>query len=225
MERVDHVAVAQVGRRRLVGHVDGVAQRQVPDRKRLELRISRLVPELVLVVELRQADRHLPAPRTGGGDDDQRLGRLDELVPPVPLVGDDERDVGRIAGDGIVPVDLQAEGLRLLLERIRGGLAVVVGDHEPAYPYAPVVEGVDQPQDLLVVPHADVLADLVPDDVLGVDDDDGLCLAPELHQHADLAVRHEPGQDPGCMVVVEELPAELEVQLTSGAGYALPDVL
>ena len=113
-----------------------------------------------------------------------------------------------------MPVDLQAQRLGLLLEGVRGGLSVVLRDDEAAYADPPVVERVDEPQDLLVVADADVLADLVPHDVLGVDDDDCLGLAAELHEHADLAVRHEPGQDPGRVVVVEELASELQVELT-----------
>ena len=225
VERVDHVAVAEVGGGRLVRYVDGMVQREVPDGEGLELGVSGLPAEPVLVVELGQAHGHLTAAGAGGGDDHQRLGGLHELVPAVPLVGDDKRDVRRVAGDGVVPVDLQAQGLGLLLEGVRGGLPVVLGDDQPAHAYSPVVEGVHEPEDLLVVADADVLADLVPDDVLSVDDDDRLGLAAELHQHAYLAVRHEPGKDPGCVVVVEKLASELQVELSTGALDALPDVL
>ena len=202
-----------------------MVQREVPDGEGLELGVSGLPAEPVLVVELGQTHGHLTAAGAGGGDDHQRLGGLHELVPAVPLVGDDQRDVRRVASDGVVPVHLQAQGLGLLLEGVRGGLPVVLGDDQPAHAYAPVVEGVHEPEDLLVVADTDVLADLVPDDVLGVDDDDRLGLAAELHQHADLAVRHEPGKDPGCVVVVEKLASELQVELSTGALDALPDVL
>ena len=179
----------------------------------------------MLVVELGEADGHLPAARPGGGDDDQRLGGLDVLVPAVAVVRDDELQVRGVSGDGVVAVDAEAQVLGLPLEGVGGRLPVVLGDDQAAHADAAVGEGVHQPQDLLVVSDADVLADLVLDDVLGVDDDDGLRLTAELHQHADLAVRHEPGQDPGRVVVVEQLAAELEIQLAAEPLDALPDML
>ncbi len=100
-------------------------------------------------------------------------------------------------------IDLHPEGFRLPLECIGGGLAVVVGDDDAAHRDPPVCEGVHEAQDLLVVADPDILADLVADDILSVDHDDGLGPVAELLQHADLAVRHESRKDPGSMVVVE----------------------
>ena len=87
------------------------------------------------------------------------------------------------------------------------------------------MEGVHEPQCLHVVADPEVLADLVVDYVLGADCDYRLGLVPELHQHPDLAVRHEAGKRPGCVVVVEELASELQIQLASGAADAFADVL
>ena len=122
-------------------------------------------------------------------------------------------------------VDLESEGLGHGLELVRGGLSGVLGDDQAADLYPPVEEGVHQPEDLQIVSYADVLADLVLDDVVGVYDDDGLGIVAQLHEHPDLAVRVEPGEYAGCVVVVEELASELEIKLASELRYAFPDVL
>ena len=57
VEGVDHVDVVEVGGGGLVGEVDGVLEREVPDGEGLELCVSGLDAALVLVVELREAGR------------------------------------------------------------------------------------------------------------------------------------------------------------------------
>ncbi len=122
-------------------------------------------------------------------------------------------------------VDLQAQGLGLLLQLVGGRLSCILGDDQTADVYAAVGEGIDEPEHLGVVSDPDVLADLVLDDVLGVDDDDGLRLGAEFHEHPDLGIGHETGEDAGCVVVIEKLSAELQIQLAAELGDALPDVL
>ena len=63
VERVDHVDVVQVGGRRLVGEVDRVLERQVPDGEGLEFGIACGDAALVLMVELAEAGRHLARSR------------------------------------------------------------------------------------------------------------------------------------------------------------------
>jgi len=142
VERVDHVLVVEVRGGGLVSDVHGVVQRDVPYGERLELGVPRGDPPALLVVELRQAHGHLAAARTGGGDDDQRLGGLDEVVPAVTLIAGDQVDVRGIALDRIVPVHLEAQGLRLLLELFGRRLSGVLGDHQAAYVDAAVGEGI-----------------------------------------------------------------------------------
>jgi len=225
MERIDHIHVLEVQRGGLVGYVDGMVQRDVPYRERLELGVSRGDSSPVLIVQLGEAYRHLPAAGTGSGHHDERARRLDELVASVSVIGRYEVHVGRIARYRIVAVHLEAQGLGLPLELVGGSLPVVAGDDYPAHRDPPVVEGVHQPEGLHVVSDAEVLADLVVDYVLGADRYYRLGLVPELHEHPDLAVRHESRKHPGRMVVVEELPSEFQIQLAAGAAYAVADVL
>ena len=95
VEGIDQVEVADVGRGRLVGDVDRVLERQVPDGEGLELGVARGEAAPVFVVELGQAGGQLAAARARPGDDDERVLGLDVVVGPVALVADDDVDVGR----------------------------------------------------------------------------------------------------------------------------------
>ena len=225
MEGVDHVHVVQVRRGGLVGEVDRVPQGQVPDGEGLIFGVARLDAALVLMIELGEADGHLAAARTGRGDDDERAVRLDELVAAVALIADDAGDVVGIALDGIVAVDLQPERLELGLEDLGGGLAAEAGQDDAAHAEAEAAEGVDQPQRVGAVGDAQVAADLALLDVHGGDGHDDLDLVAQLHEHADLRVGMEAGQDPGGVVVVEELAAELQVELAAELADPGADVL
>ena len=59
----------------------------------------------------------------------------------------------------------------------------------------------------------------------GVDDDDDLHVVHQLLEHADLGVGLETGQHARGMVVVEQLAAELQVQLAAELVDAVADVL
>ena len=86
VEGIDHVDVVEVGSGRLVGDVHRVIQRNVPDREGLPLRVPRLDPALVVVVQLRQAGRHLARTRAGSRHDDEVAAGLHVLVGAVALV-------------------------------------------------------------------------------------------------------------------------------------------
>ena len=72
MEGIDHIDIVEVRRRRLVGQVDRMVQRQVPDRECLEFRVPGIHASLVLVVQLTQAGRHFAAARSRRGHYDKR---------------------------------------------------------------------------------------------------------------------------------------------------------
>ena len=127
--------------------------------------------------------------------------------------------------DGIVAADLDAQALQPGLEQVGGGLAGIAGDHHAAHQQATATEDVDEPQHVAVIGDAQVAPDLVLLDVPGVDGDDDLRLVLQLLQHTDLAVRLEPGQHPGGVVIVKQLAAELQIQLAAELGDPVTDVL
>ena len=225
MEGVNHVHVVEVGGGGLVGQVYRVVQGQVPDGERLKLGVAGLYPPLVLVVQLGEAGGHFAAARARGGDHHQAAGGLHILVFAEALVADDKGDVGGVAWDGVVPEHLYPQGLQTLLEGLRRGLGVVLGQHHAAHIQANAPEGVDQPQHVHVVGDAQVPADLVLLDVPRADDDDDFRLVLHLQQHLHLAVGQKAGQNPGGVVVVEKLASKLHVKLAPKQLDPLPNLL
>lgn len=65
VEGVDDIGVIEVSRGGLVGNIDRMRQRKIPDREGLELGIAGGRAMLVLVIELRQAGGKLARARTG----------------------------------------------------------------------------------------------------------------------------------------------------------------
>ena len=224
MEGVDHVHVVQVRGGGLVGQVHRMLQRQVPDGEGLELGIARVHAPLVLVVELAQAGGHLAAAGAGGGDHHQAALGFDIVVLAEALVRDDERDVGGVIRDDVVLVGADAQSLQPLDELVRQHLAPVVGeDHAPDIK-ADVPEGVDEAQGVLIIGDAQIAPALGALDIVRRDGDDDLRLVLHLQQHLHLAVRLETRQDPGGVIVVKKLAAELQIKLAEMPD-PLPDLL
>ncbi len=223
VEGVDEVEVADVGRCRLVGHVDGVLEGDVPDGEGLELGVARGQAAAVLVVELGQAGGQLAAARPRPGDDDQGVLGLDVVVGPVALVADDDVDVGRVALGEAVGVDPDALPLELVLEDAGGRLVVEPGDDDGLDADAPLAEVVDELEGVDVVGVAEVGPHLAAFDVAGVDAEQEIGLAAELLEELHLDVGVVAGQDPGGVVVEEKLAAELEVELVGEPGHPVED--
>ena len=224
VEGIDHVHVVQIDGRGLVGEVHGVAQRQVPDRERLEFGITRAHAALVLVVELAQAGGHLAAAGAGRSHDDEAARRLDVVVAAEAVVADDARDVGRVVRNDVVAVYADAERLEPVLEFLRRRLTAVVRDDDAADIEPAALKGVDQAQRVVVIGDAEVAAALAALDVVGRDGDDDLCLVAHLHKHAHLAVGGKARQHARRVVVVEELAAKFQIQLAAELTDALADL-
>ena len=224
MEGIDHVDVVEVRRGGFVGDVDRVVQRQAPDREGLEFGVTGLDAALVFLVELAQADGHLAAAGSGGRHDDERPGRLHVVVLAEAFVGIDQGHVVGVTFDGVVVVHLDVHALQALAVGVRAGLAVVVGHDDAVDAEAARHEFVAQAQHVHVVGDAQVIADLVFLNVDGADHDDDLEVVLQLVEHLELAVRLESRQDAAGVVVVEELAAELHVQLVAELGDAVLDV-
>ena len=212
---VDNVDIVEVGGCRLICEVDGVLQGQVPYGERLELCVSRLDAAQVVVIELGEAGRHLSASGAGRGYNDERALGFDIFILAEALFADDVRDIIRIALDGIVDKDAHAEIFEPVFERKRGGLTLILRDNDAADEKTDRAERVDEAQHVAVIGYAEVAADLVVLDVARVDDNDYLNIRADILEHLQLAVGLEAGQDARGMVVVEELAAELKIELAA----------
>ena len=221
MVRVDDVEVLEIRRRRLVREVDGVLERQVPHRERLELRVAGGDAPPVVVVDLRQARRELAGPGARRRQHDEVARGLEGLVAAEALLAHDPGHVCGVAGDRPVADRPQAQALEPIAEPVAGLVRIVqLRDDDVLHEEAAGAEGVDEPQDLVLVRDPQVRSHLVPAQIAGVDGDDDLQLVAQLLEHRDLRVRGEPGQHARGVQVVEELPAHLQVE--SAADLPLP---
>ena len=225
VEGVDHVHVIEVCGGGLVGQVHRVTEGKVPDGEGLILGVPGLDAPLVLMVELAQAHGHLAAAGAGGGDDHQGAAGLDVFVLTVALFTDDQRNVIRIALDGVVAIDLQAQAFQLGLENFCRRLAAEAGQHDAVYLEPEPPEYVDETQGVGAVGDTQVAPDLAFFQVHGGHGHHDLYLILQLHQHPNFRVWVEPRQDPGGVVVVKQFAAKLQVELTAELVDAGADVL
>ena len=115
--------------------------------------------------------------------------------------------------------------LELVLEDPGGRLVVEAGDDHGPDLDPPLAQVVDELHGVDVVGVPEVGPHLLALDVAGVDAEEEIGLAPELLEELHLDVRIVAGQDPGGVVVEEELAAEFEVELVGEAAHPLEDGL
>ena len=131
----------------------------------------------------------------------------------------------RVARDGVMQLAGDAEHREALAEGVGRGLAGVLREHHRRHGEPVGAVDVGEAQHVLVVGDAQVAAGLVLLDVVGVDGDDDLDVLGEALEHAELDVGGKAGQHARGVVVVEELAAELEVELAAELVNALADML
>ena len=158
MEGVDHVHVVKVGSRGLIGQVDRVLERQVPDREGLELGIAGLHAALMLVIQLAEAGGHLSAAGAGRRDHDKAALGLNVIVLAKAVLRHDQRDVGGVVGNDIVPIGPHAQGFQPLHEFVGDRLTAVMGHNDAADIQPDAAEGVDQAQRVVLIGDAKVPA-------------------------------------------------------------------
>ena len=123
-----------------------------------------------------------------------------------------------------MPVDFDAEGLEALLVSDCLVLSGEPGQDDGGHVETVGPVGVDEAQGIHIVGDAEVSPLFVLFDVAGIDDHDDFRVVFQLGEHPQLTVRLKAGEYAHGMVVIEDLPAELEVQLAAGALDAFLDV-
>ena len=225
MEGVDHIYVCEVGGCSLVGEVNGVRERNVPDREGLELCIARLDALLAFVVDLREAGSHLARAGAGGGDDDEGAAGFGIFVLTEALLGHDEGDIVGVAVYLVVLVHLYAEVLKLGLEGVGGRVGLIARHNDATDVEAVAAECVDKAKDVEVIGYTYVAPDLVLLDIGGIYGDDYFGDVLKLDKHLYLTVGSEAREHARCVEVVKKLAAKFKVELFSKKRYTLLDLL
>ena len=131
--------------------------------------------------------------------------------------------LARIAVDGAVQIDAHAVALQPFLEVGGGGLPAEARDDDGGHLDAFGAQIVDELEGGIVVGDAEVGADALALDVVGVDADDEIGVGGEVLQEAQLDVGVEAGEDPRRMEVADQLAAELQVEAAGAALDTLAD--
>ena len=122
-------------------------------------------------------------------------------------------------------VHLHAQGLQLPLIGDGALLSLISCQNHAAHKEAVAAEGVDQTQNIHVIGDAQVSADLVLLNVIGIDDQDDLHVLPNLDQHVDLRIGPESRKNPGGVIVIKQLAAEFQIELSSKLSDPFADAL
>ncbi len=123
-----------------------------------------------------------------------------------------------------MPVNLHAQRLQLLLISGRRRLLLILGQHHAAHVKTVIGKGIDEPEHVHVIGDADISTDLVFLNIRRLDGDNDLRLVLQLLQHPDLGIRLKARKHPGGMIVVKQLSAELQIELSAELADSFPNM-
>ena len=81
------------------------------------------------MVELGKAGCHFSASRSRRSDNNEWTFGFNVIIFTITFIADDQRNIARITVDGVVAVNLDAHGFKLVFEDICGVLPGIVGDY------------------------------------------------------------------------------------------------
>ena len=171
MERINHVDIVQIGRRSLIGKIDWMFERYVPDRKCLKFRISSVDSAFVFVIELGEACRHLAASRC---DNNQGASGFNIIILTVSFVTDDQWYIGRIPFYHIMNINFNSHLFQTSFEQMCTVLTGILRDYNTSYIEAVFFKGVLQTQNVRVIRDPQITAYFVCFYVGSAYDDDDL---------------------------------------------------
>jgi hypothetical protein len=192
-----------------------MAERKIPDGEGFEFRVAGANSSFVLVIKLGEAGCHFAASGTGRGDDDELAGGFDIFVFAESVFTDDVRNIGGIIFDGVVAVYLDAHTLQTLLEELGGMLLAVVRNYDASDVKADATEFVDQTERVQIVGDTEVAALFILFNIVRGNGNDDLRAVSKLIEHLDLTVGKEARKYAGGMIVIKQLAAEFQIELSS----------
>ena len=225
MPRVNHIDIVEIGSRRFICHINRVIERNIPNRESLKLCVARFDTSLVFMIKLGKTSRHFAASGAGRGNNHQLFGGFNVIILAVSLVADNFCNVGGIALNRVVVIDIVAERMQLLFKRQHARLRRVLGKHHTADQQALVGKFINQTNDIKIVGNAEVGTQFCLFNILRTDDNHNFRFLFELQEHLQLTVRLETRQYPGSMEIIKKFTAEFQIELAAKLGNALPDAL
>ena len=167
MKRVDHIDIVKICGSSLIGKIDRVLQREIPDRECFKFCITGIHSALVLVIELAETCCHLPAAGARSGDNYQATTGFNVFVAAKSFLGNNEGDVGGIIRYNVMAIDSNAENPKTLNKLICRRLLAVMGNNNAANVKPDSAESVNKPQCVLIIGNPKITAPLGALDVIG----------------------------------------------------------
>ena len=215
MEGVDHIHIVQVCRSRLIRHIDGVLERQIPNGKGLKFCVSRTNAAFAIVIKLAHTNSHFATSRAGCSNDYERARGLDIIVFAVSLIAYDMIDIGGIALDFVVAVNTHTQRLQTALEFKSRRLIAPTCKHNATYQKSKSAKSINETQNIKVIGDAKVTAHLVLFNIRCADNNDDFGFILELGEHMHLTVGGKAGEHTCRMKIVKQFAAKLKVEFAA----------
>ncbi|MPM84185.1 hypothetical protein SDC9_131256 [bioreactor metagenome] len=163
------------------------------------------------MIKVAQGCGKLPAAGSGSGNHHDGFGGFDVFIGAVSFVAHNQIDVFRITSRRIVQVNFNAFQLEFVLEDYCGGLFFVPGNNNGSYIDAIPFQVVDALQYVHIIGDAEIGPDFASFDISGIHAHNNLYLVFQFLQKTHFNVRSEAGQNPCCMIIIQNFSSEFEV--------------
>ena len=161
VERVYHVNIFQIGGGCLIGDVNRVLQRKIPNGEGLIFCVACLYAALLLMIKLRKAGRELAAAGTGRCYNNERAAGFDIGICAVALLRNDGVNIGGVAlGEG-VNINTLAAHLQLFSKGIGAALSRILSYQHRADIQSSLAELVYQSEHVHIVGDSNIGANFV----------------------------------------------------------------
>ena len=168
-------------------------------------------PSFVFMIKLRETGGHFSASGSRSSYDDKRTRCLDIIILPIAVITDDERHIGRIAGNNIMNIYRDVHFFQSVFKQKGAFLSGELSDRHTPDIKSLIPVRLDQTENVRVIGDPEIAAYFVFFNVYCTYDDDDLSLAAELFEETQFAVGSKTRQHAGGVIVVKKLSSEFQI--------------
>ena len=114
-------------------------------------------------------------------------------------------------------VNLDSEVLKTGDKFVSGGLLGVLGKNYTANVDADIIKRVDKSEGIKIIGYSKIAANLILNHGNSRHDYNNLCIILEVKQHFYFTIGLESGKYSRCVIIIEKLAAEFEIELSAKA--------
>ena len=161
MEGVNHNHILEIYCCCLIGNIDRMFQRNVPDWKGFELWIACRPTPLVLVIELAEAGGQFTTIRSWRRHDNNLLCRFDVRILAIAFLANNCLYVGRVAFCLPMDINLDSPPFQFMYKDFSRGLVIVSCDNYRVYLEFITSKVINQPEHFHIIGDAKVSTDFI----------------------------------------------------------------